>query len=280
MSEYGPEMEGRTATSKDRKTRIVVRNGEWVRDWSYRPPADAQSATTTNADMKAMGEANARAAAERDATPLYLSAAQAIDGLGDTGPWKAALMDAGAPGQSEPSADRGWLANAFGGVAGLIPKAAGALYRPTIPRKVLAARDSMRSIAAQGALSRTAQLKGAASDRDMAMVRVAGLDPSKLPEENRRIVKSAIRDGGLNQTRALVTNQWISDNGSLKARNRNGKTFQEVLQRAEQMYGQRFTERQAERHQGAKSLPKPPPSRKASSAGRPVTIDLNGNIVE
>lgn len=277
MPTYGPEMEGKTATSKDGKTRIIIRNGEAVRDDSYRPSGAAQ-VTTTNADMKALADARDTAQAERDATRTYLRAAKAIDDFGDSGPWKATLLDAGAPGQSEEAPDRGWAANVLGPVASLPMNIAGGIYRAFTPRKTLTARDTLRTIGAQGALAQSSKLKGTASNADMALIRTAGLQPSKYPEENRRIVNQAITDGGLAQTRALVTQNWIATNGSQKAKDSAGHTLEDMLQLAEASYARHFAERQAARRQPVRSLPQPPPSvRKSASASRVPVIDMNGN---
>jgi hypothetical protein len=234
----------------------------------------------TNSDMAALTAARDKAATEREATNTYIQAAKAIDDFGDSGPWKSSLLDAGAPGQSEESPDRGWLANALGPVASLPMHVAGAAYRTITPRKTLAARDTLRTLAARSAIAQSSQLKGAASDKDTALVRMAGIGTAKYPEENRRIVHDAIQNSGLAQTRALVTQNWIAANGSLAAKDRAGRTFEQVLQNAEQLYGQRFAERQAARRRPARALPKPPPAvRKAAAARRPVTIDMNGNEI-
>lgn len=267
--------EGRTATSKDGKSRVVFRSGMWVKDTSFVPPQP--TATTTNADLQVLNQANATAAAERESVPTYLQASQAIQDLGGTGPWKEWLMSAGAPGQSEEGPKRGIVGDAFGAVSGVLSSVAGAAARPFYSSKQLAARDRLRTIAAQGALSKAGQLKGAASDRDIALVRTAGLDPSKVTEENNRVVLDGIKQSGLSQTRAMVASRWIADYGSLSAKNANGLTYPEALGRAEARYAQNFAERQAARALGPRRLPAPPPGRRGGQSIQ--TIDLDGNII-
>ena len=63
------EYEGRTVTSKDGKTRVVWRSGEWVKDTTYAPPVE--KVKPTNADMKLLGELSAKAQAERDGRRTY-----------------------------------------------------------------------------------------------------------------------------------------------------------------------------------------------------------------
>jgi len=262
--------EGQTATSPDGKRRVVFRSGMWVKDTSYLPPQPR--ATTTNSDMRALDEANANAAAGRETTSQYLQAAQALDDLGGTGPWKEALMSAGAPGSGETTPSRGWLGDALGAVGGVLSAVGGAAARPFFSEKKLEARDRLRTIAANGVLSRSGQLKGPASDRDVAFLRSGGLDLSKTTGENKRVLMDGIRQGGLAQTRALVTSRWIADNGSLVAKNRGGLTYQEALQQAEARYADDFARRQAARRQA----PSAPPSVKGS---RTLTIDLDGRVI-
>jgi len=266
MPTYGPEMEGKTATSKDGKSRIVIRNGEAVRDTTYRPMA---AASATNSDLTALATARENAAAARDATRTYKEAARALDDAGETGPWKDALLSAGAPSGNGDSPDRGWLGNALSTVVSVPMAAGGYIYRAITPRKQLAARDTLQTIAAKGALARSAALKGTASNSDMALIRLGGLGTAKYPEENRRILKDGVKEGGLAQTRALVTQQWIADYGSLKAKSSGGKTFEQTLQHAEDTFDRRFAERQA-----ARRMPTPPPSVRKN---RVRTYDLDGN---
>jgi hypothetical protein len=271
MSTYGPEYEGRTAISKDGKSRIVIRNGEAVADTTYQPQAAASRATTTPDDRKALVAAQGKASAERDAVRQYLGASRAVSNMGP-GPVKAAWMDTITPVEGERGGRT--LADLAAGVVGTIATPIGAALRHLQDGRTWQARDQLNTVAANAALSRTSQLKGAASDKDMAMIRMAGVSPYKTEGENRRIINDAIYQSKLEGLRAQLTSQWIGNNGSLTAKSPEGETFEGYLTRGERRYGERFAELQADRKRG---LPKPPPSRRTTDGM--VTIDMDGNII-
>ncbi|MFC3214623.1 hypothetical protein [Novosphingobium panipatense] len=260
MATYGPEYEGKTAISKDGKRRIVIRNGEAVVDTSYTPPASSGGPAKTSADdRKALIAAQSRAAAERDAMRSYRSAGHAIKKI--SGPTKAAWLDAITP---KPD---GGILDKIGGILGTP-------FRALEDDETLGAMDELSTVGASAALKNSANVKGAASDKDMALIRLAGLGPYKTQGENTRIVKDAMYQSGLEQLRAKLTAQWIARNGSLSNPNAKGQTFESYLTLGEGMYADRMSGRTKPR---TKSLPKPPPSAKGA---KPVTIDLEGNIVE
>lgn len=249
--------EGQTATSKDGKKRVVFRGGQWVNDPTYQPPG-ADRAKTTPQDMQVLREASGKAAAERDALSTYSAAGRAVEEL-DTGPVKAAWMDAITPDEDD-------------GVMGRIGSFLGTPFRPLISKRDWEARDHLKTVNAQVALAGSQQMKGSSSDKDTALMRLSGMGPTKTTAENRRIVNSAVNSSGLAQTRALVTSDWIARYGSVSNPSPNGMTYEQALQLGEQSYNRRMRALRAN-----KKLPSAPPSRRG---GKPLTIDLDGNPIE
>lgn len=244
--------EGQTATSKDGKSRVVYRSGMWVKDTAYSPPAE--KAKTATQDRTALNAASETARVERDALRMYSGAQQAVDAMG-TGPVRNAYLDAIIPDDDD-------------GLAGKIGAFVGTPLRALVSQKTLDARDHLKTLSANVQLAGSQMMKGSSSDKDTAIMRMAGLSPSKQPAENRRILREAQSKGALNQLRATVTANWIGRFGSLSATSPNGMTFEQNLQYAEQ----RFAERQR-----AHTLPKAPP--RARSRGV-TTIDLDGNPIQ
>lgn len=267
-----PIKEGQTATSKDGKARVVFHAGQWVKDTSYRPQTAMSRAMTTPDDRKALLAAQSKAAAERDAIRQYRSAGRAVHAM-STGPVKAAWMDTITPAQAEDTTGRS-IADLAAGAVKAIGTPIGAGLRLFNDPATWEARDQLNTVAANAALGRTSQLKGAASDKDMAIIRMAGVSAYKTERENDRIIHDAIYQSELEGLRARLTSQWIGNNGSLTAKSAKGETFEGYLTRGERRFGERFAELQAARKRG---LPKPPPSRKTS--GETITIDMDGNII-
>lgn len=249
--------EGQTATSKDGKRRVVFRGGNWVNDPTYQPQGPERVKTTPD-DMKALLAASGTAAAERDALTTYSAAGAAVDQL-DTGPVKAAWMDAITPDEDD-------------GILGKVGAVLGAPFRPLISKKDWEARDHLKTVNANVALAGSQQMKGSSSDKDTALMRLSGIGPAKTSTENRRIVSSAIDKSGLSQTRALITSNWIGKYGSVSNPSPNGMTFEQALQLGEQSYRRRLADIRAR-----KRLPQAPPSRRGN---KPLTIDLDGNPIE
>jgi len=245
--------EGQGAISKDGKTRVVYKGGQWVKDDTYVPASAAPGAKvdTSAADMKAMTDASAKAEAERDSLRTYAGAAKAVDDM-DTGPVKAAWLDAIVPDED------GGILDKVGGILGTVA-------RPFVSQKTLDARDQLKTVNANVALAGSQQMKGSSSDKDTALMRLSGIGPAKRPAENHRIIDEAIYNSGREQARALVTADWIGKYGSLSNRSRNGMTFEEAKQRAERYYDQR---------QQARKMPKAPPSTRKS---RLIEYDIQGN---
>lgn len=252
MSEY---QEGQTATHKDGRS-IVFRNGQWVSNSGS--ARTALRAKTTAQDMKALTEASSRAEAEADAQRDYDSLSSAVRTF-DTGPVRGALFDAFAPND--------------GGAWDTVGTLIGALPMAGVPTETKVARDRLKTASASNAIASSAQMKGAASDRDMALLRTSGISTGKHVQENQRILTKAQMDSKRSQARALLTNKWISKFGSLAQASPNGMTFEQAVN-----YANRDLENQTRKS----SLPKPPPSavrRQATSTGRKV-YDINGAPVQ
>jgi hypothetical protein len=232
------------------------------------PTASAGKAKTTPQDMKVLGEASSKAQAERDALRDYDSVERDVKTFG-TGPLKARLIDALTPDQD------GGILDAVGGVIGIIPRSWGLPSEET-----LRARDHLNTVSAQTALRGSQQMKGSSSDKDTALMRMAGVSPYKSEAENLRIMAAARRDSALEQTRAGMKAAWIARHGSLAApSSTSGRTFEQVLAEAEdrQLHPEKYRPR-----------PAPPSTRRSNGGwsvqrvdppGGRVVIDLNGNPV-
>ena len=248
MSEY---KEGQTATSKDRKSRIVFRGGQWVNDDTFAPKAK-----TSATDQKALQEYMTKAATERDMLRQYKNASEAVDTMG-TGPFNAWLMDAVTP---QPE---GGVWDSIGGVIG-------SPIRWAYSNERKQARDHLKTVEADASIAASTALKGPATDRDMGLIRLTGVNPYKTKRENKRIINDASYQAGLEQVRAQSAAAWINKYGSLTAPSRSGKSFAEILALGEREYRDRMT---------GKKKPKAPPSAKRGSS-RVTTVDINGNPVQ
>jgi hypothetical protein len=224
------------------------------------PPAKAK---TYSEDRKAALAASSRAATERDMSRDYDAAERAVRDF-DTGPYKEAWMSAITP-EKNTSGFIDGLADKVGALGGLILSGPGILGAD---KKTMAARDHLNTLSADVALAGNQQLKGSASDRDMAILRMTGVRPENTLEENLRIIKKARYTSGLEQRRALVTANWIGRFGSLSATTPGGKTYEQAMQDVDRIYQNRVN---------GKKLPAPPP--KTKPPGR-VTIDINGNPIK
>jgi hypothetical protein len=174
-----------------------------------------------------------------------------------TGPTWSAYLDAITPAEDD------WLPTKA------LKSTVGALLRGGVSQKTFDARDHLKTVNAKVALVGSQQMKGSSSDKDTALMRLAGIGPAKYPAENHRIINEAIHDSGLSRARALITADWIGKYGSLANPSPNGTTFEQALQNTERIYERRLAEQR---------LPKPPPSRRTTTG--PVTIDINGNIIK
>lgn len=249
MSEF---QEGQTATHKDGR-KIVYRGGQWVN-------AGGVSRTKpTPQDMSELRSASSRAQAERDAQMEYASTREAVRTM-DTGPNRARMLDIAMPDEG------GGILDTIGAYTlGLPEKLFG-------DPKVRRARDHLNTVSAQNAIRSSQSLKGTSSDRDMAMLRTAGVSPYKDTSENLRILDTAKRTSEIEQARNLVKSQWISRYGSMANMSPNGMTYEQALNHAEQDLLQN--------HYGApKQRPRsaPPSKRRGRQAVR--EIDLNGNPI-
>jgi hypothetical protein len=270
MSDY---REGQMAVSKDGKQRVVYRGGQWINDDTFVPEVKAK---TTAQDVKDLSEASARAEAERDAMRTYADTRRAVTTM-DSGPYKAAILEALTP---EDGGD--WL-DKVGGAVGWLPSR---LYQNSTRE----AFDHLRTVNAQTALDGSQQMKGSSSDKDTALMRMAGVGPARTKAENYRILDKAQRDAGLSQALARVKARWITKFGSQSAAAPNGMTMEDALQVATKAYHEDYSRREAARKAGRpllpprldtarrSNLPTPPPRTKKASG--PVTFDMDGNIIE
>jgi len=251
MDEY---QEGQTATAKDGR-RVIFKGGQWV---NYSTPGSAPRAKTTAQDMKALTEASARASAEADAQRDYGELSRAVKTF-DTGPSKGMWTDAFLPNPTDgyPVLDEiGALVGSFGKLAtSVLPKG-----RKLLDDDLIQARDRLNTAASRSAVAASSQMKGAASDRDMALLRSSGVSTGKTVPENLRIIGQAQMDSKRSQTRALLTNKWIAKYGSLAQASPGGMTFEQAVGR-----GNQDLENQTRRS----SLPKAPPSRSARPTASP-----------
>jgi hypothetical protein len=144
MPTYGPEMEGRTATSKDGKTRIRIVNGEAVKDDSFVPAGARPGAKldTSAEDMKALTAARDKASAERDALRTYAAAERAVDDFGPTGtgPVTATFLDAIIPEED-------------GGIWDKAGAIIGTPFRALTSQMTMDARDHLKTVNANVALA-------------------------------------------------------------------------------------------------------------------------------
>lgn len=259
MSDY---REGQTATHKDGR-KIVFRSGQWVNYSSA--PRGPHTAKTTPQDMEALTKASLRSAAEADAQREYGDLSKAVRTFG-TSPGQSLLADMFLPNPSDgyPVLDE------LGTIAGVIGSAGGRL--PWLDDKLVKSRDRINTASARSAINASAQLTGAASDRDMALLRTSGISTSKSVAENERILRQARTDSVRSEARALLTNKWIARYGSLSQASPNGMTFEDAVQ---------YANRDLEAQRRKSTLPKPPPSIKARSAnsGQRQVFDINGNPV-
>lgn len=275
------EYEGRTATSKDGTKRVVYRNGEWVNDPTFAPGGNRTKTTTK--DMQLLGELSSRAQAEREARRGYADTRKAVEDFGPagTGPLTASWLDFITPSEDAGRGQGGFWANAGDVIGDTVGAGVGLFARPFITQRTWDARDRLRTANAKTALANSAQLKGAASDADMALLRTAGVGPYRQKNENLRILDEAEYRSGLGETRALVTSDWVSKHGSIANRSSNGLTYEQALQLAEQRYGKHYASYKAGKGPapgGPPRRPNPPPSVIGKSPPT-ITIDLHGNVI-
>lgn len=237
--------------------------------WASAPFATAASARTatsappraktTPQDMQILRDSSALAETERDARRTYASTRAAVKQMG-TGALKASFLDS-----ITPEEDGTPVLDEIGAALGL-------LARPFINDSTWTARDQLKTVGAKVALSAAQQQKGTASDRDMAQMRMSGVNPYKSVTENLRILDEAERQGAFAQHRATLKSQWISRYGSISQPGPRGMSFEQVAAAQDKQVQQALDVR-------AKGLPAAPPSvRRGSSRGRTV-IDMNGNRV-
>jgi hypothetical protein len=200
---------------------------------------DATKAKTYGEDRKAAMAARQLAAAERDAQQTYQALGQAVDTF-----------------DTAPSPDDGWISGALKGTVGTA-------VRALIPDSVENARSHINTARAQLQVLGDKSLKGPLTDKDMALLRLKGVDTYKLPEENRRVIREAQRDSEVRQLRALMTDRWISRFGSLTQASPNGTSFEDAMQGAEKdLIRNHWTPKPPAR----RSLPTPPPSVRSKPA--------------
>lgn len=268
--------EGQTATNPRTGQRVVFRNGMWVNDTSG-APRPQQRARTTAADQKAVQEGSEIAQAERDTQRIYSQAQGAVNRLG-TGPVQNWWMGAITP---EPDGSGGVL-DTVGGILGLPFRHLGYTSQDW------ADRDHLKTVEAGASIAASGQLKGPATDRDMGLLRLTGLQAGKTVEENNRIINEARRESALNQWRARYRAQWVTRYGSLSAPAPSGASFEQALQAGERAFNERYDERSAAPRSVSTRQPAqgrrvtraaPPSTRRRSQSSAPVTIDLNGNPI-
>lgn len=143
--------------------------------WASSPFATAASATASNGsgrakttaqDMQVIRDASARAETERDARRTYAATRRAVAQM-DTGPMKASFLDS-----ITPEEDGTPILDTIGAVLG-------APARLFVSDKTWAARDHLKTVSAKVALAGSQQMKGSSSDKDTALMRMAGVSPYK-----------------------------------------------------------------------------------------------------
>lgn len=265
--------EGQTATNPKTGERVVFRRGMWIKDATHTPRP--QQPRPSAQDQQQLAAASSQAQAERDAVRTYDAALNAVERMG-TGPGHARWLDA-------------ITADEDGGVLDAVGAIIGAPFRAFYDQETLDARDHLKTISANVALQGSQQMKGASSDKDTALMRMAGVSPYKSEAENRRIIQEARTQSGLAQVRANAKADWITQNGSLSSPSQDGGTFEDMLRRAEETYsirapgfgpnGEIIVRAQAGPQplpDRSRTLPTPPPRR---AAAQPVRIDINGNTL-
>ncbi len=230
----------------------------WEMDWSG-VKVDATpfsgKAKTTQQDMMLLRDSTAKAEAERNARREYAATRQAVLTM-NTGPTKAGYLDAIT---REPGGD-------------MLDMIGGAIYSPLrafVSQSTADARDHLKTVSAQTALKGSQMMKGASSDKDTALMRMAGVSDYKGVNENLRLLRSAERESAIEQHRATLKSKWISRFGSISAPGPHGLTYEEAASRQEAQVNRAMDIRE-------KGLPKPPPSKRGRG---PVEIDLNGRRV-
>ena len=235
--------------------------------WASSPFATAASAKasaastgrakTTPQDMQIIRDASALSESERDARRGYAATRRAVKTM-HSGALKAGFLDS-----ISPEEDGTPFLDQLGVVLGLPA-------RPFISDATWAARDHLKTVSAQVALAGSRQMKGSSSDKDTALMRMAGVSPYKSEAENLRILDEAERQAAFAQHRATLKSKWISQYGSVAAPGPNGMAFEEIAARQDAKVQRALDIRR-------NGLPKPPPS--ARRQNRPVEIDLKGRPV-
>lgn len=236
----------------------------WWASMPFATAASARSSTaapgrakTTPQDMMLLRDSTSKAEVERSARRDYSATRQAVRDM-NTGPLKAAYLDAITPEQD-------------GGVLDKVGGFLGAPLRLFVSDKTMAARDRLKTLSAQVALKGSQMMKGSSSDKDTAIMRMAGVSDYKGSTENNRLLDDAERESAIEQHRASLKAQWINRYGSISAPGPRGLSYEQVAQQQEKTVNSAVDLRQ-------RGLPKPPPSARRSAGGRTV-IDINGNPI-
>lgn len=242
----------------------------WELDWTgvKTSPASGTSAMparakTTQQDMMMLRDSTAKAEVERAARRDYAATRKAVADM-DTGPTWAAYLDAVTPEQD------GNIFDKIGGFLGAIPR------RFTTDDKVMNARDRLKTVSAQVALKGSQDMKGSSSDKDTALMRMAGVSDYKGKQENFRILDDAARQGAIEQHRATLKAQWINRFGSISAPGPRGLSYEQVAAQQEKTVNEAMDYRQGIRKPTLRTPPRSV-TRRAPS-GRMV-YDVNGNPV-
>ncbi len=243
--------------------------------WSALPFASAASAAsakattaparvkTTPQDMMMLRDSTAKAEVERAARRDYAATRKAVADM-NTGPTWAAYLDAVTPEQDGNVFDK------IGGFLGAIPRWA------TTDDKVMNARDRLKTVGAQVALKGSQDMKGSSSDKDTALMRMAGVSDYKGKAENFRILDDAARQGAIEQHRATLKAQWINRFGSISAPGPRGLSYEQIAAQQEKTINEAMDYRQGLRKPALRTPPRSVTRRPPS--GR-VVYDITGKPV-
>lgn len=243
--------------------------------WASSPFATAASAKAaaaparvkpTSQDMQLLRDSTNKAEAERNARREYAAVRRSVTNM-NTGPFKAAYLDAITPEESSGVVDN--VLDKVGAAVGFLPS----LF---VSNRTTDARQHLKTVSAQTALKGSQMMKGASSDKDTALMRMAGVSDYKSVNENLRILREAERSSAIEQHRATLKAKWIGRYGSISAPAPSGMTYEEAAARQEALVNKAVDIRQ-------NGLPKPPPKR-SGSRPRPssnqgqgsLEIDMNG----
>lgn len=241
----------------------------WELDWTgvktsptSGDPAAPSRAKTTQQDMMMLRDSTAKAETERTARRDYAATRKAVATM-NTGPTWAAYLDA-----ITPSQDGGWM-DSLGGFLG-------APLRAMVGQDKLEARDRLKTVSAQVALKGSQQMKGSSSDKDTALMRMAGVSDYKGTKENYRLLDDAARQSAIEQHRASLKAQWINRFGSIAAPGPRGLSYEQVATQQEKTINEAMDYRQ-----GVKKPPlrTPPPSVRRRAPSVRAVYDVDGNPI-